>query len=153
MAHWHGQSCKHICKPTLADAQSKGLQKSSAFPAQVTAFQNGFRITTLKKTKINCTSIIGLCRLTITREWKLDKCPTDRYDLTPVANTDGILNRICHGFCKPRHILLGLALEAFRAGQSKHSCVALRRLTSTKHYSLRYVSSNWFHQFSVPPGR
>ena len=34
---------------------------------------------------------------------------------------------------KPRHTLLGLALEAFRTGQSKNCCAPLRRLTPTKH--------------------
>jgi hypothetical protein len=34
---------------------------------------------------------------------------------------------------KPRHTLLGRALEAFRAGQSGLVSAALRRLTPTKH--------------------
>jgi hypothetical protein len=34
---------------------------------------------------------------------------------------------------KPRHTLLGRALEAFRKGQSARGCAALRRLTPTKH--------------------
>jgi len=34
---------------------------------------------------------------------------------------------------KPRHTLLGRALEAFQTGQSARGCAALRRLTPTKH--------------------
>ena len=34
---------------------------------------------------------------------------------------------------KPRHTLLGRALEAFQTGQSTRGCAALRRLTPTKH--------------------
>ena len=38
---------------------------------------------------------------------------------------------------KPRHTLLCRALETFQTGQSARGCAALRRLTPTKHYSLR----------------
>jgi hypothetical protein len=34
---------------------------------------------------------------------------------------------------KPRHTLLGRALEAFQTGQSARGGAALRRLTPTKH--------------------
>ena len=34
---------------------------------------------------------------------------------------------------KPRHTLLGRALEAFQTGQSARGCADLRRLTPTKH--------------------
>jgi len=34
---------------------------------------------------------------------------------------------------KPRHTLLGRALEKFQTGQSARGCAALRRLTPTKH--------------------
>ena len=36
---------------------------------------------------------------------------------------------------KPRHTLLGRALEAFQTGQSARGCAALRRLSSTKHFT------------------
>ena len=48
---------------------------------------------------------------------------------------------------KPRHTLLGRALETFQTGQSARGCAALRRLTPTKHYSLLVVSSTGFAGF------
>jgi hypothetical protein len=38
---------------------------------------------------------------------------------------------------KPRHTLLGHAIKTFQTGQSTRGCADPRRLTPTKHYSLR----------------
>jgi hypothetical protein len=43
---------------------------------------------------------------------------------------------------KPRHTLLGRALEAFRKGQSGLGSAALRRLTPTKHTAGPLVASD-----------
>lgn len=45
--------CKHIAKATRANAPTKALSKSLQMPAQVTAFQDGFRIAHAQKNKIN----------------------------------------------------------------------------------------------------
>ena len=45
--------CKHIAKAPRANASTKALSKSLQMPAQVTAFQDGFRIAHAQKNKIN----------------------------------------------------------------------------------------------------
>ena len=64
---------KHIAKTPQPTLQPKACKRASAFPAHVTAFQDGFRIAHAQKNKINLCFVDKLVQNDNDKKIKLNK--------------------------------------------------------------------------------